>query len=224
MRKSLVIILLLLLSISALAQRVLRTELDNGLVIVAAEVHANPTVTIRVYVRTGAVIEGPYQGSGISHYYEHLHGDGSTSYTQEELDAWDESLGGISNAYTSNSHTCYHQTTTVEHFDGMVELMAETLVRQVFTAEAIASQRGIILKEINMNLDQADTRAWYRFSHTMWPGSVTADPVIGYPDLFSAVTEADLRDYYTSRYTPENMVVVVTRRASPRPIPPPTTW
>ncbi|HUT97723.1 MAG TPA: pitrilysin family protein [bacterium] len=209
MRKPLVIILLLLTAVSALAQSVLRTELDNGLVIVAAEVHANPTVTIRVYVRTGGVIEGPYQGAGISHYYEHLHGDGSESYTQEELDTWDETLGGISNAYTSSSHTCYHQTSTVEHFDGMVALMAETLLRQVFTAEAIASQRGIILKEMNMNLDEADTRAWYRFSHTIYPGSPAADPVIGYPDLFKAVTEADLRDYYTARYTPENMVVVV---------------
>ncbi|OGD74657.1 MAG: hypothetical protein A2Y64_08525, partial [Candidatus Coatesbacteria bacterium RBG_13_66_14] len=209
MRKSLTIILLLLSAISAPAQRVLRTELENGLVIVAAEVHANPTVTIRVYVRTGGVIEGPYQGAGISHYYEHLHGDASESYTKQELDVWDESLGGISNAYTSNAHTCYHQTSTVEHFESMVALMAETLLRQEFTAEAIASQRGIILKEIIMNLDEADTRAWYRFSHTIYPGSPAADPVIGYPDLFGAVTEADLRDYYTSRYTPENMVVVV---------------
>ncbi len=209
MRKTLVVILLLLTAVSTLAERVLRTELDNGLVIIAAEAHANPTVTIRVYVRTGGVIEGPYQGAGISHYYEHLHGDASESYTQEELDTWDETLGGISNAYTSNAHTCYHQTTTVEHFDGMVALMAETLLRQVFTDEAIASQRGIILKEMNMNLDEANTRAWYRFSHTIYPGSPASDPVIGYPDLFKAVTEADLLDYYTERYTPENMVVVV---------------
>src|SRR4030042_2729078 len=100
MRKSLTIILLLLSAISAPAPRVLRPELENGLVIVAAEVHANPTVTIRVYVRTGGVIEGPYQGAGISHYYEHLHRAASESYTKQELDVWDESLGGISNAYT----------------------------------------------------------------------------------------------------------------------------
>jgi zinc protease len=209
MRKPLAVLLLLLAAIPALAQRVLRTALDNGLVVVAAEVHANPTVTIRVYVRTGGVIEGDFQGAGISHYYEHLHGDASQSYTKEELDAWDESLGGISNAYTSNAHTCYHQTTTVEHFESMVQLMAETLLRQEFNDEIIESQRGIILKEINMNLDEADTRAWYRFSHTIYPGSPAADPVIGYPDLFKAVTGDDLRDYYTARYTPQNMVVVV---------------
>jgi zinc protease len=209
MRKLLATIAVLLIAPSAWGQRVLRTELDNGLVIVAAEVSTNPTVTMRVYVRTGSVIEGPYQGAGISHFYEHLHADASVNYTKQELDTWDESLGGISNAYTSKSHTCYHQTTTVERFESMVELMAETLLRQEFTPEAIESQRGIILKEINMNNDEADTRAWYRFYHTIWPDTVVEDPVLGYPDLFAAVTEADLRDYYAERYTPENMVVVV---------------
>ncbi|MCK4594371.1 insulinase family protein, partial [bacterium] len=209
MRKSFIIILLFLISLSALAQRILRTELDNGLVVIAAEIHGNPTVTMRVYVRTGSVIEGAYQGSGISHFYEHLHADASENFTKEELDTWDESLGGISNAYTSKSHTCYHQITTVEHFEGMVELMAETLVRQEFNEGIIESQRGIILKEINMNNDEADTRVWYRFYHTLWPDTVICDPVLGYPDLFGAVTSEDLRDYYTERYTPRNMVVVV---------------
>ncbi|HDR06536.1 MAG TPA: insulinase family protein, partial [Candidatus Coatesbacteria bacterium] len=209
MRKPLIVILLLFTILPALAQRVRRTELDNGLVIIAAEGSGNPTVTMRVYVRTGSVIEGDFQGAGISHFYEHLHGDASVNYTKEELDAWDESLGGISNAYTTRDHTCYHQTTTVEHFDSLVRLMAETLLRQEFTEEAIASQRGIILKEINMRLDDGPSRAWYRFSQTIWPGSPVADPVLGYPDLFRAVGEAELRDYYTSRYTPDNMVVVV---------------
>lgn len=209
MRKFFTISLILLLAASALAQRVLRRELDNGLVIIAAEIHGNPTVIMRVYVRTGSVIEGAYQGSGISHFYEHLHADASENFTKEELDTWDESLGGISNAYTSKNHTCYHQITTVEHFEGMVELMAETLIRQEFNEGIIESQRGIIFKEINMNMDEANTRAWYRFYHTIWPDTVICDPILGYPDLFGAVTSEDLRDYYTERYTPRNMVVVV---------------
>ena len=60
-----------------------------------------------------------------------------------------------------------------------------------------------------MNNDEANTRAWYRFYHTLWSDTVVEDPVLGYPDLFNSVTEEDLRDYYSSRYTPENMVVVV---------------
>lgn len=210
MRKTLsVLILALLITTPVLAREAVRVELDNGLTIVAFENELNPTVTMRVYVKTGGVYEGRFQGAGISHFYEHLHGDATTGRSKAEIDTWDESLGGASNAYTSRTHTCYHQTTTTDSFDSLVELMAETLLRQDFNEEIIASQRGIILKEINMNNDEADTRNWYRFQHTIFGDSPASDPILGYPDLFRAVTEEDLREYYAERYTPDKMVVVV---------------
>ncbi|MCD4733350.1 insulinase family protein [bacterium] len=203
------LLLILSLSGSVLAQRVVRQELDNGLVVVALENHSSPTATVRVYVRTGGAYEGEYQGAGISHFYEHLHGDATTTLAKEEISIWDESLGGASNAWTSKTTTCYYQVTTVEFFDSLVELMAETLLRQDFNDEVITSQKGIITKEINMNNDEAPTRLYYRFLHTLYPDSPVSDPILGYPDMFMAVTEEDLRDYYGERYTPDNMVVVV---------------
>lgn len=203
------VLLVVVLVLGAGAQQARRVELDNGLVIVAFENHVNPIVTMRVYVKTGGAYEGEFQGAGISHFYEHLHGDATTSFSKEQVETWDEELGGASNAYTSRTHTCYHQTTTTDRFDSLVELMAETLLRQDFNDEIITSQRGIILKEINMNNDEADTRNWYRFQHTIFGDSPASDPILGYPDLFQAVSEDDLRSYYAERYTPEKMVVVV---------------
>ncbi len=203
------LLLILTLSGAVLAQRVVRQELDNGLVVVALENHSSPTATVRVYVRTGGAYEGEYQGAGISHFYEHLHGDATTTLSKEEINIWDESLGGASNAWTSKTTTCYHQVTTVEFFDSLVELMAETLLRQDFNDEVITSQRGIITKEINMNNDEAPTRLYYRFLHTIYPNSPVSDPILGYPDMFLNISEEDLWDYYGERYTPDNMVVVV---------------
>ena len=46
--------------------------LKNGLKIVLIEDPQAPIVSIRSFVNVGSVYESRYQGSGISHYIEHI--------------------------------------------------------------------------------------------------------------------------------------------------------
>src|SRR5262249_12303719 len=85
---------------------VLQTTLDNGLTVLIEENHANPLVSVQVFVRTGSIYEQEYLGSGISHFFEHLIHGGTTS-TRSEADSRRilEEIGNNSNAYTTVDHT-----------------------------------------------------------------------------------------------------------------------
>src|SRR3954469_22827710 len=89
--------------------------LDNGLTVIAKRV-ASPVVSVRAYVHTGGIYEGPWLGGGLSHLLEHLVA-GGTNDRRTEAQNRDllQSLGNDSNAYTTTDHTSYFVNTTTEH-------------------------------------------------------------------------------------------------------------
>src|SRR5436305_315682 len=89
--------------------------LDDGLTVIAKRV-ASPVVSVRAYVHTGGIYEGPWLGGGLSHLLEHLVA-GGTNDRRTEAQNRDllQSLGNDSNAYTTTDHTAYFVNTTTEH-------------------------------------------------------------------------------------------------------------
>ena len=85
------------------------TRLTNGVTVVTIE---DPSATITssyVFVRTGSLFESPWIGSGVSHFLEHLVAGGTTSFRPEsDYRQLIDSLGGVSNAYTTFDHTAYY--------------------------------------------------------------------------------------------------------------------
>ena len=59
-------------------------ELDNGLTVVLLNDPQTKVSSARVLVRSGALHEGRFLGSGVSHYLEHLVSGGTTFYQSEK--------------------------------------------------------------------------------------------------------------------------------------------
>ncbi len=98
---------------------ILVRTLDNGLTVAIQENHAVPVVAVYAYVKnTGSINEGPYTGSGISHYVEHLVLGGTTTRrTAEEADRIVWEIGAQDNAYTTKNVTGYHMAVLSKWFD-----------------------------------------------------------------------------------------------------------
>src|SRR5215468_1702737 len=96
---------------------VAQATLDNGLTVLIEENHANPVVSVRVFVRTGSIYEQEYLGSGISHFFEHIiHGGTTSTRSETESRRLLEAIGNNSNAYTTVDHTAYYINTTTEYW------------------------------------------------------------------------------------------------------------
>ena len=87
--------------------------------------------------------------------------------------------------------------------------MADICFRSTLPQEEVQKERDVILREIDMGLDDPDrqvARSTFESAFLVHP---YRHPVIGHREIFEAVTEPDLRDYYNARYAPNNSVLVL---------------
>src|SRR5262245_55036509 len=203
--------LCLVAAIAGLGQAaVLQATLDNGLTVLIEENHANPVVSVQVFVRTGSIYEQEYLGSGISHFFEHLIHGGTTS-TRSEADSRRilEEIGNNTNAYTTVDHTAYHINTTTAHWRTALELLADWMFHSAITPAEFEREKGVVQRELEQDLDNPEQLLAQTALETRFQVHPTRYPVIGYKELVQKVSRDDLVIYYRRMYTPNNMLLVV---------------
>jgi zinc protease len=194
---------------SALGGEAVREVLDNGLIAIVAEDHANPVAAVRVYVRAGSIYEGKYLGAGMSHFLEHTLGEQTDEHSKAELEAAVSEMGGAYNAYTWKDHVCYHIAVRADKTGQALEHLEERVFHTVLPSELVENQREIIINEIRMGLDEPNRVLQKAFYYTMFREHPARYPIIGFEDLFVGITRDELVDYYERFYVPERAVLVV---------------
>jgi zinc protease len=201
----------LLLAVAGWGQAaVFQATLDNGLTVLIEENHANPVVSVQVFVRTGSIYEQEYLGSGISHFFEHIiHGGTTSTRSEAESRRLLEAIGNNSNAYTTVDHTAYYINTTTEHWRTALELLADWMLHSSITPEEFEREKGVVQRELEQGLDNPEQMLAQIAMEARLQVHPARYPVIGYKELVQKVTRDDLVRYYQRMYTPNNMVVVV---------------
>jgi zinc protease len=188
---------------------VIKTELDNGLVLIVEENHSVPLASVDVYVHAGSIYEDEYVGSGISHLLEHMMFSGATGWTQEYIKKHFEEIGAVGNAWTWKDDTSYYHTVPSGNIDELLRMYAKLLFEAKFSDEEFKSQQGVIMEEMGMSYD-SPTRIlqeeFYRLAYIRHP---IRYPVIGVKDRFLSITKSDIEKYYNRYYAPNNMVIAV---------------
>ncbi|MHC4871216.1 MAG: M16 family metallopeptidase [Planctomycetota bacterium] len=182
----------------------------NGLKLYIRENHASSAVSVRVFVKIGSIYEGKMQGSGVSHYFEHIIAGGSTKSSSEaENKRILEKIGNNSNAYTTRDHTAYYITTEGSHVSTAVNLLADYMVNCRIDRREFQRERGVIIQEIRKNRDNPRRELHQLLNSTMFPDHPAGQPVIGFEELFKNVTRNQVIDFYKRYYTSNNTIVVV---------------
>lgn len=202
------------LAVGLVATRVLalgveQKLLPNGLEVFVAENHNSPVFTMSVYVKAGSIYEDEYLGCGISHYLEHLVSGGTTHERSEaESERIRRAIGGASNAYTTTDHTCYFIATSATYMDSVIDLLSDWVLNCGLAEEEVEREKGVILREIAMGMDEPRRRLNKLYNGTMFVRHPEHFPTIGYIDLFERLTRDDVVKYYQRMYVPANMHVV----------------
>lgn len=184
-----------------------RREFENGLVALHQPDFTMPVVSVQVWVRTGSIHEGCLCGSGLSHYLEHMLFKGTGRRDAPAISREVHALGGLVNAYTTFDRTVYHIDCPADAFSAALDILSDIVLHSTLPPEETARERDVILREIDMGLDDPDhclSRALFRNAFRSHP---YRDPVIGHRELFERVEHQELLDYYKSRYVPNNIAV-----------------
>jgi len=189
--------------------------LDNGLLVVAAPDHSVPVAALQLWVRAGSIYEGEKLGSGISHYLEHLAFKGHGGTSDGEIARRIEALGGAVNAYTSLDRTVFHIRLPAEGWREGLALLRRLVLEIEFDEASMAKEKEVVLREIEMGLDDPDRR----LSRLLWGTAYQVHPyrypVIGYAELVGALDRSEVEAYYRRWYVPNNMILIAAGDLDP---------
>ncbi|CAM2907155.1 M16 family metallopeptidase [Rariglobus hedericola] len=186
-----------------------RTVLANGLTLLVQRDTSAPVASVQVWVKTGSIHEGGLLGAGLSHYLEHLLFKGTERRAGREISTTVQEHGGNINAYTTFDRTVYYIDLPSDHVGVALDVLADAVLHSTLPADEVAREKDVILREIAMGNDDPDHRLGEALFDTAFRQHPYRYPIIGYKDVFTAVTRDDLVAYYKARYVPNNLVVVV---------------
>ena len=196
-------------------QKVERRVLDNGLTVVFCEDHAAPVVSLQLWIKTGSIHEDKWLGAGLSHYLEHLLFKGTPTRSALDISREVDDLGGYINAYTTFDRTVYYIDSLADTFAQQLDVLTDIVFRSTLPEDEVIREKDVILREIDMGLDDPHSRFSQAIFKTAYQSHPYRHPVIGHRNLFKQVERPALLDYYTTRYAPNNAVLVVTGALEP---------
>ncbi|MBU6414710.1 insulinase family protein, partial [Patescibacteria group bacterium] len=145
-----------------------KTILSNNLRVITIPMQGVTTATILVMVNTGSNNETK-EINGISHFLEHMFFKGTkrrpdTQMIAEEIDA----MGGYSNAFTSREHTGYYLKVPAQKFEQALDLISDIFFNSLLKQSEVEKERGAILQELNMILDDPRRYIGYVFEKLLY--------------------------------------------------------
>lgn len=192
-----------------------RHVLKNGLTMVHRPDFSSEVVSVQVWVKTGSIHEDSLIGSGLSHYLEHLLFKGTKQRDGKAISREVHAMGASINAYTTFDRTVYYIDGPSSAFARIVDVLADIVFHSTLPEDEVVRERDVILREIDMGLDDPDRQLTQAFFRTAFCRHAYREPVIGHRELFERVTVEELRRYYLERYVPNNMVVSVVGAVTP---------
>jgi predicted Zn-dependent peptidase len=185
-----------------------RTVLPGGLRVVTEAMPGVRSASIGVWVGVGSRDEAPTQ-SGASHFLEHLLFKGTPTRSALDISVELDEVGGEFNAFTAKEYTCFHARVLDEDLPLAVDVLGDMVTSSTITDEDVEAEREVILDEIAMHDDDPDDVVSNLYAAKAWGGSPLGRPIAGTAESINALTRTQIRRYYRSRYTPDNMVVAV---------------
>jgi zinc protease len=190
------------------AQRAAVTTLENGLTVITLEDPMTPVVSLQIWVRAGSKDETRY--TGIAHLFEHMMFKGSKNVPPEEHARRIETRGGRVNAFTTRDVTVYFEDVTAETLPLAIDLEAERIANLDVSEGTLASERQVVLEERRLRSeDSPEGRAFDALFATAFQAHPYRWPVIGWRSDVEAVTVEACREFFSTYYAPNNLVIVV---------------
>jgi zinc protease len=184
-------------------------SLPNGLTVVTEEDHSTPIVHLQLWYHVGSKNEKPGR-TGFAHLFEHLMFKGSKNVEPEAHTSMISSVGGQSNAYTTEDETVFWETVPAQYLPLALWLEADRMATLRIDKETFTSEREVVKEERRMRIDN---QPYGRLQEIIYDKAFTAHPykhaTIGSMDDLEAASIEDVRDFYRTYYVPANATLAL---------------
>ncbi|MFN7981623.1 MAG: pitrilysin family protein [Vicinamibacterales bacterium] len=185
------------------------STLPNGLTVVLSEDHSTPIVHVGVYYHVGSKNEKKGR-TGFAHLFEHMMFKGSKNVGPEEHTSVIASVGGQSNAYTTDDETVFWQTLPAQYLPLAAWLEADRMATLRVDKDTFITEREVVKEERRMRVDN---QPYGRLNEIIYEQAFTTHPykhpTIGSMEDLQAASIEDVREFYKTYYVPENATLVI---------------
>jgi len=183
--------------------------LENGLQVIFSEDHSTPIVHVSVTYHVGSKNERPGR-TGFAHLFEHMMFKGSRNVAPEAHGSYIASVGGLSNAYTTEDETVFWQTLPAQYLPLALWLEADRMATLRVDADALAREIEVVKEERRMRIEN---QPYGRLSELIYEHAFTVHPyrhpVSGTMADLEAASIEDVRAFHETFYVPENATLTI---------------
>jgi zinc protease len=184
-------------------------KLPNGLTVVLSEDHSTPIVHLQLTYHVGSKNEKPGR-TGFAHLFEHMMFKGSRNVEPEAHTSIISSVGGQSNAYTTDDETVFWQTVPAQYLPMILWLEADRMATLRIDERTFTNEREVVKEERRMRVDN---QPYGRLNEIIYDLAFTTHPyrhsTIGSMADLEAASIEDVREFHRTYYVPENATVVL---------------
>jgi zinc protease len=190
--------------------------LPNGLQVILHVDRKLPVVHVNQWFHVGSKNERAGR-SGFAHLFEHMMFQGSKNATGEYfsyVEAAGANLfeGGV-NGTTSWDRTNYFATVPSGNLENVLWLESDRLatLTDALTIEKLNNQRDVVKNERRQGLENQPYGRWVKLIHeNLYPSRHPyANDVIGVHEDLTAANVEDVKEFFKTYYTPNNMSLVI---------------
>src|SRR3954462_3159049 len=185
------------------------STLPNGLTLVLSEDHSTPIVHLQLWYHVGSKNERPGR-TGFAHLFEHMMFKGSKNVSPEEHTSVISSVGGQSNAYTTDDETVFWETVPAQYLPMALWLEADRMATLRIDKDTFVNEREVVKEERRMRVDN---QPYGRLNEIIYDHAFTTHPykhpTIGSMQDLEAASIEDVRDFFRTYYVPNNATLVL---------------
>ena len=182
------------------------STLDNGLRVVTHQMPAFESVTFGVWNDVGSRDEHA-DINGAAHFLEHMAFKGTKTKSAKQIAEKIDNVGGYINAYTSEETTAYFVKLLEQDLQVGIDVISDILQNSTFDSKELEKERGVILQEIGMYLDDPSEMVGDYWQRTAFPNQPIGRLIIGKKEIIKSIEREKIVNFMLNNYHPTKMIV-----------------
>jgi zinc protease len=190
--------------------------LTNGMHVISAVDHSNPTVAIQVWYHVGSK-DDPEGRSGFAHLFEHIMFKATKNMKSEMMDRLTEDVGGFNNAFTNPDVTVYFEVVPSNYLETLLWAEGDRLSGLTVDEPNFKSERSVVQEEYRQTyLAPPYGMLSYLIDQQSFTTHPYKRPTIGSIEDLDAASLENVRKFHQTFYRPDNATLVVVGDFDPK--------
>lgn len=185
-----------------------RSELDNGIVVLARENFASPSVVVSGYLSVGSLDESEAQ-AGLADMTSQSLMRGTAHRSFGELYETIESIGATLGFGSGKHATSFSSKSLSEDLGVILDMLAEVLQEPMFPDEPVNRVKSEKLTALAIREQDTSSRAHRAFNRLVYRDHPYSIPSEGNKESVEKLEPSDLRKFHAGHYGAKGMVIAI---------------